>query len=147
MTDYTDLIARLRAPVPTVYDCKDAADALAAQAARIADLRKEADMMHSEYKTARASIDDLKAALEAQARRIAELEVPLCVGETTIRLLAKEGACDWTDGRALVAADELFRQDPYARIAELEAENEELKKAISKPWMGSARAAYLGETE
>ncbi len=32
MTDYTDLIARLRAPVPTVYDCKDAADALAAQA-------------------------------------------------------------------------------------------------------------------
>jgi len=32
-----------------------------------------------------------------------------------------------------------------ARIAELEAENEELKKAISKPWMGSARAAYLGE--
>jgi hypothetical protein len=26
MTDYTDLIARLRAPVPTVYDCKDAAD-------------------------------------------------------------------------------------------------------------------------
>jgi chromosome segregation ATPase len=27
------------------------------------------------------------------------------------------------------------------RIAELEAENEELKKAISKPWMGSARAA------
>ena len=81
MTDYTDLIARLRAPVPTVYDCKDAADALEAQARRIAELRKEADMMHSEYKTARY------------------------------------------------------------RIAELEAENEELKKAISKPWMGSARAA------
>jgi hypothetical protein len=34
-----------------------------------------------------------------------------------------------------------------ARIAELEAENEELKKAISKPWMGSARAAYLGDKE
>jgi hypothetical protein len=34
-----------------------------------------------------------------------------------------------------------------ARIAALEAENEELKKAISKPWMGSARAAFLGETE
>jgi hypothetical protein len=33
------------------------------------------------------------------------------------------------------------------RIAELEAENEELKKAISKPWMGSARAAYLGKKE
>jgi hypothetical protein len=66
MTDCTELLERLRAPVPTVYDCKDAADALAAQA---------------------------------------------------------------------------------ARIAELEAENEELKKAISKPWMGSARAAFLGEKE
>jgi hypothetical protein len=134
VTDYTDLIARLRLS-QTGGIHYEAADAL-----------------------------------EAQARRISELEVPLCVGETTIRLLAKEGACDWTDGRALVAADELFRQDPYARIAELEkmlavhrlavdvdalkariaeleAENEELKKAISKPWMGSARAAYLGEKE
>jgi FtsZ-binding cell division protein ZapB len=83
----SDLIARLRAPVPTVYDCKDAADALEAQERRIVELRKEADMMHSEYKTARY------------------------------------------------------------RIAELEAENEELKKAISKPWMGSARAAYLGKKE
>jgi cell division protein FtsB len=89
MTDYTDLIARLRAPVPTVYDCKDAA-----------------------------------AALEAQARRIAELESMLAVH------------------RLAVDVDAL-----KARIEELEAENEELKKAISKPWMGSARAAYLGEKE
>jgi cell division protein FtsB len=43
------------------------------------------------------------------------------------------------------AADALAAQ--AARIAELEAENEELKKAISKPWMGSARAAFLGEKE
>jgi uncharacterized small protein (DUF1192 family) len=89
MTDYTDLIERLRAPVPTVYDCKDAA-----------------------------------AALEAQARRIAELEKMLAVH------------------RLAVDVDAL-----KARIAELEAENEELKKAISKPWMGSARAAYLGDKE
>jgi uncharacterized small protein (DUF1192 family) len=89
MTDYTDLIERLRAPVPTVYDCKDAADAL-----------------------------------EAQARRIAELEKMLAVH------------------RLAVDVDAL-----KARIAELEAENEELKKAISKPWMGSARAAYLGKKE
>jgi FtsZ-binding cell division protein ZapB len=86
MTDYTDLIERLRGnDMP--WSVKDAADAVEAQAGRIAELRKEADMMHSEYKTARA------------------------------------------------------------RIAALEAENEELKKAISKPWMGSARAAYLGEKE
>jgi uncharacterized small protein (DUF1192 family) len=89
MTDHTDLIARLRAPVPTVYDCKDAADAL-----------------------------------EAKDRRISELEKMLAVH------------------RLAVDVDAL-----KARIAELEAENEELKKAISKPWMGSARAAYLGEKE
>lgn len=62
------------------------------------------------------------AALEAQARRIAELEKMLAVH------------------RLAVDVDAL-----KARIAELEAENEELKKAISKPWMGSARAAYRGE--
>jgi len=43
MTDYTDLIARLRATVPSVYDCKDAADALEAQARRIAELEAAID--------------------------------------------------------------------------------------------------------
>ena len=74
MTDHTELLERLRAPVPTVYDCKDAADALAAQAARIADLRKEADMMHSEYKTARARIAELEAALKP----FADIDVSNC---------------------------------------------------------------------
>ena len=88
MTDYTDLIARLRLS-QTGGIHYEAADAL-----------------------------------EAQARRIAELESMLAVH------------------RLAVDVDAL-----KARIAELEAENEELKKAISKPWMGSARAAYLGEKE
>jgi hypothetical protein len=88
MTDYTDLIERLRGD-DMPWSVKDAADAL-----------------------------------EAQAGRIAELEKMLAVH------------------RLAVDVDAL-----KARIAELEAENEELKKAISKPWMGSARAAYLGETE
>jgi hypothetical protein len=133
MTD--DLIARLRATVPSVYDCKDAADALKAQARRIAKLEK----MIAVHRLA-VDVDALKA-------RIAELEVPLCIGRRTIGIMAEEGMWQSEDGRAVVAADELFRQDPYARIAELEAENEELKKAISKPWMGSARAAYLGDKE
>jgi cell division protein FtsB len=47
----------------------------------------------------------------------------------------------------LIKALQKELREADARIAELEAENEELKKAISKPWMGSARAAYLGETE
>jgi hypothetical protein len=106
MTDYTDLIAWLR----TSNNIRDheAATELEAQARRIAELEKqENDMMHSEYRTARA--------------RIAELEVPLCIGRRTIGIMAEEGMWQSEDGRAVVAADELFRQDPYARIAELEA--------------------------
>lgn len=67
-------------------------------------------------------------ALEAQAKtiaekdaRIAELEVPLCIGRRTIGIMSEEGAWQSENGRAVVAADELFRQDPYARIAELDA--------------------------
>ena len=45
MTDYTDLIERLRAPVPTVYDCKDAADALETQAKIIEELKAELEAL------------------------------------------------------------------------------------------------------
>ena len=59
--------------------------------------------------------------LDAYASRIAELEVPLCIGRRTIGIMAEEGMWQSENGRAVVAADELFRQDPYARIAALEA--------------------------
>jgi hypothetical protein len=42
---------------------QDNSDALEEQARLIVELRKEADMMHSEYKTARARIAELEAAL------------------------------------------------------------------------------------
>jgi hypothetical protein len=75
MTDYTDLIERLRGnDMP--WSVKDAADALEAQAGRIAELRKEADMMHSEYKTARARIAELKAALKPFADKADKAEGP-----------------------------------------------------------------------
>jgi len=55
------------------------------------------------------------------AARIQELEVPLCIGRPIIGLLAKEGGWTSSNGRSVVAADELFGSDPYERIAELEA--------------------------
>jgi len=64
--------------------------------------------------------------LQVAQARIDELERPLCIGETTIRILAKEGAKVFEDGQGLVAADELFKQDPYDRIAELEARLDQL---------------------
>jgi hypothetical protein len=44
--------------------CHQAMSLIRSQEKRIADLRKEADMMHSEYKTARARIAELKSALK-----------------------------------------------------------------------------------
>jgi hypothetical protein len=61
MTDYSELIYRLNNTAPNVLKEREAADALAAQAKRIEELRKEADMMHSEYKTANARIAELEA--------------------------------------------------------------------------------------
>jgi hypothetical protein len=46
------------------------------QEKRIADLRKEADMMCSEYKTARARIAELKAALKPFADKADKAEGP-----------------------------------------------------------------------
>jgi hypothetical protein len=61
----SDLIARLRAPVPTVYDCKDAADALEAQARRIAELEALYDKLHVEWwEVLNARIAELTAALK-----------------------------------------------------------------------------------
>ena len=68
MTDYTDLIARLRNAYVTASP-EEAADALEEKDRRIAELRKEADMMHSEYKTAAARIAELEAERERLASK------------------------------------------------------------------------------
>jgi hypothetical protein len=44
--------------------CHQAMSLIRSQEKRIADLRKEADMMHSEYKTAITRINELEAALK-----------------------------------------------------------------------------------
>ena len=124
---------------------QEAADALEAQAkeiaeknARITGFVEMFDKMMGtpceqvrhgyEVEELRARIAELEAALEAQAKRIAELEVPLCIGKRTIGIMAEEGCWQSSNGRAVVAADELFKQDPYARIAELEAALEPFRR-------------------
>jgi hypothetical protein len=65
----------------------------------------------------------LHATVERQAQEITRLRAlatPLCVGKAIIQHLAADGAWQAEDGRALVAADELFHADPYERIAALE---------------------------
>ena len=56
--------------------CHQAMSLIRSQEKRIEDLRKEADMMHSEYKTARARIAELEAALsDATAHLVAAVSL------------------------------------------------------------------------
>lgn len=63
--------------------------------------------------------------LEEKDRCIAELEArttPICVGRQIIGHLARDGQWLSESGAGVIAADELYRKDPYERIAELEAQ-------------------------
>lgn len=50
-------------------------------------------------------------------------QIPICIGKPLIQILAKEGQWTSENGNGLVAADCLFRNDPYA-------ENEAMRAAI-----------------
>lgn len=63
---------------------------------------------------------------QATVRRLAEttrerdrLRIPLCIGRMTITRVATEGAVQFDSGHALIAADELFHQNPYDQIKAL----------------------------
>lgn len=59
-----------------------------------------------------------------------EARVPLCVGKPIIQILAKEGQYLSDDKRGLIAADCLFRKDPYEELDRLRARVAELEEAI-----------------
>lgn len=63
-----------------------------------------------------AQRERLRRSVEKLEVRVKELSEPLCVGRVTIGILAREGQWISENGRGLVAADELFRKDPYAQI-------------------------------
>lgn len=55
----------------------------------------------------------------------------ICIGPPLISILAKEGQWVGSDGHGVVAADELFRQDPYEKIIQLERELNEAKAELA----------------
>jgi hypothetical protein len=57
--------------------------------------------------------DRLLGEVERLRGELEAARVPLCVGSTTIGRLAETGAVRFEDGRGLVAADDLFQNDPY----------------------------------
>jgi hypothetical protein len=66
-----------------------------------------------------------------EVERLRKAAAPLCIGPPLISILAKDGAWLSSDGQAVIAADDLRGNDPYAEIERLRHELWELK-AIEK---------------
>jgi hypothetical protein len=73
MTDYTDLIERLRRPTitPSIFTCREAADALAAQAKRIEDVEADRTKLRTLLDCKREDIDALVKEREQHERIVA----------------------------------------------------------------------------
>lgn len=93
-----------------------------------------------------------REALEAEVERLTRerdaARVPLCIGRRTISKLAAEGAYLAEDGRGLIAADDLFHQDPWReRDAAREALREIAGTLAGETGMRSIARRALGEEE
>ncbi len=73
--------------------------------------------------------------LQAEVERLRKASVPVCVGRPLIQILAAEGQWVSEDGQGLIAADGLFRKDPYIELEKLRAEAlpVSLVEAASRP--------------
>jgi hypothetical protein len=67
----------------------------------------------------RHQIAELEAAVARLTAERDAARVPLCIGRPLITIMAEQGAWCSSDGRAVVAADDLFGQNPYDEIAAL----------------------------
>lgn len=67
------------------------------------------------------SLDDYSL-LEQELEKVKLAAVPICVGPPIIGILAQEGQWVSSTSQALVAADGLFKKDPYAAIEALHEE-------------------------
>lgn len=57
--------------------------------------------------------------LRAENARLLKATTPICVGRGVIGYMAKDGIWTSENGASVVAADELFRNNPYEEIARL----------------------------
>ena len=85
--------------------------------------------------------------LLAEVERVRKAAVPICVGPPIIQILAEEGQWQSESGAAVIAADGLFKKDPYKEIESLRrkvAAAEGMAKALV-PFTCGAREVYPGE--
>jgi hypothetical protein len=86
-----------------------------------AELRKLADIEVGKLTFGFGWMRKAQAALRQAADEIERLSVPYCLGITTIRTLAAEGQAV-VAGHAFIAASDLYKQDPYAEVERLKAQ-------------------------
>jgi DNA repair exonuclease SbcCD ATPase subunit len=66
--------------------------------------------------------------LQEEVERLRKASVPICIGQPLIQILAAEGQWISMDGQSLIAADCLFRKDPYIELEKSQAEVKRLKE-------------------
>lgn len=82
---------------------------------------------YAQYAETKSERDTFEVAFQEIARlreenaRLQKVATPICVGRTIIGILAREGAWTSENGASVIAADELFWNDPYEEIANLRA--------------------------
>lgn len=88
--------------------------------------------------------------LRAENEKLRAATTPICVGRRIIGILAKEGAWTSETGASVVAADELFCNDPYEVIEKLRAALKRWEDTgLQKDWpitYDGCEAAELKET-
>lgn len=70
--------------------------------------------------------------LRAEVEELQKATTPICVGRGVIGKMAKDGSWTSENGASVVAADELFRNDPYEQIDDLLASLKEAHELLHK---------------
>ena len=81
-------------------------------------LLQERAKLLAELSTLTKAADEVTRLREENAR-LREATTPICIGRRIIGILAEEGAWTSENGASVIAADELFRNDPYEENARL----------------------------
>lgn len=125
-------LADTPAPIATPEEAGDIAGELFLQATALLNGRRTIEEWENAVDAAiAAALTSSKAEIERVTRERDEALTPICLGRETIARLAAEGGVVFDDGRALVAADDLFQNDPFARVATLTAEVGRMREALA----------------
>lgn len=77
-----------------------------------------------------AANDAAKAALLAALKGAEGRRANICIGRASIALAAENGMHVYEDGDAIIAADDLFKNDPYLRAEKAERERDAAVAAL-----------------